>query len=359
MEPSKLSEVLKSLGTKAADLKAKNINEAQTKEWLIKPFFEALEWDFSNPDEVVPEEDDSSGKKPDYSFKIGGVTKFFLEAKPLSNPLSDEKMIKEKLNYCHNAGVPFLIITNGELYKVYYVELKGVGEEKRLLELNVSGDWEKEDVDMLTRDAFQQDRLLNYAKKVFIYNNVKTALEKLLQKPSKKFKNIINDSIKELLGHKFGGDEIEDALKNITVSVSMEQATDTLPQKQIPPEGWTVADQFKRGKWAESQKLYENLVQEVKNAGVVFSENTTRLYIGWLTQENKNFCQIHGQKSGLKVWVNLDMSDLTETEKLHVRDVGNVGHWGLGDIEFRLDSPQDFDWAINIIKKAYEKCSKT
>ena len=49
--------------TSIKKLKSRNINEAQTKDWLIRPFFELLGWDFSNPEEVVPEDDDSDGKE--------------------------------------------------------------------------------------------------------------------------------------------------------------------------------------------------------------------------------------------------------------------------------------------------------
>lgn len=86
-------------------LKSQNVNEAQTKDWLIRPFFETLGWDFSNPEEVVPEDDDSAGKRTDYCFYVNGEAKLLVEAKPLSNQLADNKMIIEKLNYCTNRGI--------------------------------------------------------------------------------------------------------------------------------------------------------------------------------------------------------------------------------------------------------------
>ena len=92
-------------------LKSQNINEAQTKDWLIRPFFEYLGWDFSSPEEVVPEDDDSTGKRTDYCFYINETPKLLVEAKALSNSLVDNKMIIEKLNYCANRNIP-LLITN-------------------------------------------------------------------------------------------------------------------------------------------------------------------------------------------------------------------------------------------------------
>jgi len=358
------SSFVKIIRPKLCAFKSRNINEAQTKEWLIKPFFESLGWDFTNPDEVIPEDDDSTGKKPDYSFNLDTGTKFLLEAKPLNNPLTDNKMITEKLNYCFNSQVPFLIITNGELYKIYYTELKGVGKDKLLHEFNISDGYDNEILEMLSKEALQKDLLLNYAKSIFIYTNVKTALEKLLQDPSRKIIDILNNSIKEVLGHKFGNDEINEALKNINVTVNtdfIERQQSYKEKKELvtqDKERWTVAHQFKDGKWEFSHKLYKDLVQETKKAGIVYEEKPTKLYIGWLISK-RNFCQIHGLKSGIRIWVTLEMYDLTEQETLKVRDVSHIGHWGMGNIEFSLNNAKDFYWAINIIKKAYSKYSKS
>ena len=163
----------------------------------------------------------------------------------------------------------------------------------------------------------------------------------------------------ENLGHKFGDDEIDEALKNISVTINTDFNEQKVTEKDkreslVDKEKWTITFQFKDGKWDISQQLYMDLVKEAKKAGIEFEENPTKFYIGWIGA-GKNFCQIHGQKSGMKIWVTLRMADLTEQETLKVRDVSQIGHWGMGDIEFSLNNLKDFEWAINIIKKAYSK----
>jgi len=59
----------------------KNYNERQTEDHFIRPLFEALGWNFEK--DVWPETSVYK-KRGDYAFKIGGLTKFFLEAKQLS-----------------------------------------------------------------------------------------------------------------------------------------------------------------------------------------------------------------------------------------------------------------------------------
>ena len=80
--------------------KNSSYNETQVRQELINPFFEALGWDMSNRagwaeqyKEVVHEDSLRVGPSfnaPDYSFRIGGQRKFFLEAKkPFINIKSD------------------------------------------------------------------------------------------------------------------------------------------------------------------------------------------------------------------------------------------------------------------------------
>jgi len=354
-----LINFINKIKSKFPEFKNKNINEAQTKEWLIKPFFELLGWDFSNPDEVVPEDDDSTGKRPDYCFYINGKPKLLMEAKQINNSLDDNKMITEKINYCSNAQVPFLIITNGALYRVYYSELKGSGKDKLLQEFSIIEEFDEEAeeiIDKLRKSNVEQDKLLSYAKNIFILTNVKKTIENLFQFPNNKIINIINDKLKEMLGHKFGNDEIEESLHQFNIQINTDvheppdDSSDDDKQKQI----WTIEHQFKDKKWDSSYNLYNKLVKKLKDAEMIFEENPTKLYIGFIVNEI-NFCQIHGQKSGLKMWINLKMSDLSEQETLKVRDVSSIGHWGMGTTEAIVSNESDFDWILPLIKKSYNK----
>jgi type I restriction-modification system DNA methylase subunit len=66
-------------------------NEAQTRQQLIDPLFEALGWDVRNAErhapqyaEVVTEksqDDEGPRKAPDYTFRVGNLPKFYVEAK--------------------------------------------------------------------------------------------------------------------------------------------------------------------------------------------------------------------------------------------------------------------------------------
>ena len=71
--------------------KKSTYNETQVRREFIDPFFEALGWDVRNKQgyaeqykEVVHEDTIKVGRStraPDYSFRIGGQRKFFVESK--------------------------------------------------------------------------------------------------------------------------------------------------------------------------------------------------------------------------------------------------------------------------------------
>lgn len=350
---------LEKIITAIKKLKSQNINEAQTKDWLIRPFFESLGWDFSNPDEVVPEDDDNAGKRTDYCFYVNSIPKLLVEAKSLSNLLTDNKMIIEKLNYCANRNIPLLIITNGDSYKIYYSELKGIGKDKLLQEFTLSDSADDEVIEKLSKKSFERDLLLNYSRNISLFTTIKKAIENLFQSADKKFIRIVNESVKEILGHKFGEDDIESALKQFTLHINTDlhetvYTNDTADENNDDEKNWTVENQFKDGKWNESFEQYKKLRKQLKNVEINFTENPTKRYISLLI-DSKSFCQVCGLKSGLKIWINLEMSELSEEESLKARDVSKIGHWGMGNIECFVENGSEMEWIVSLINKSYKK----
>jgi hypothetical protein len=84
--------------------KKTHYDEANTRVDFIDPFFEALGWDVANKQgfaeqyrEVVREAKViivGKHKAPDYSFRIGGIRKFFVEAKKPSIDLKKDDHLR-------------------------------------------------------------------------------------------------------------------------------------------------------------------------------------------------------------------------------------------------------------------------
>lgn len=105
-------------------------NEALVRIEFINPLFEALGWDVANKagyaeayKDLIHEDAIKIGgatKAPDYSFRIGGARKFFLEAKKPSVRIKDEGAPAYQLRrYAWSAKLPLSILTNFAEFAVY------------------------------------------------------------------------------------------------------------------------------------------------------------------------------------------------------------------------------------------------
>jgi predicted type IV restriction endonuclease len=102
--PAKIIELVERFASHLDVYKRGQYNEAQVRIEYIDPFFKELGWDVYNEQgyaeaykEVVHEDAIKVGratKAPDYSFRIGGVRKFFLEAK---KPSVDIKIVEGRI----------------------------------------------------------------------------------------------------------------------------------------------------------------------------------------------------------------------------------------------------------------------
>jgi len=110
-------------------------NETQTRHEFIDPFFEALGWDVNNTagnaeaykDVIHEDAVKVSGvtKAPDYSFRIGGARKFFVEAQKPSVYIKDAPAAAFQVRrYAWSAKLPLSIVTDFEELAVYDCRFK-------------------------------------------------------------------------------------------------------------------------------------------------------------------------------------------------------------------------------------------
>jgi len=118
-----------------------SFNEAQLRREFIDPFFEALGWDVTNSQqyseaykEVIHEDSLKIGantKAPDYAFRIGGIRKFFVEAKkPAINIREGSEAAYQLRRYAWSAKLPISILTNFEELAVYDCRVKPQTSDK-------------------------------------------------------------------------------------------------------------------------------------------------------------------------------------------------------------------------------------
>lgn len=98
-------------------------NEANTCKDFVLPLFRALGWDVYSSAEVSAERKVSRGRV-DYAFRLGGIPKFFLEAKRFAADLHDPKWARQVINYAWIKNVTWAVLTDFEGLKVFNAEWK-------------------------------------------------------------------------------------------------------------------------------------------------------------------------------------------------------------------------------------------
>ncbi len=133
--PGKVLELIERFHHNLEAYRQSSYNEAQLRQEFLNPFFKTLGWDMDNEKgyaepykDVVHEDAIKIGgftKAPDYSFRIGGARKFFLEAKkPAINIKEDLASAYQLRRYAWSAKLPLSILTNFEELAVYDCRMK-------------------------------------------------------------------------------------------------------------------------------------------------------------------------------------------------------------------------------------------
>lgn len=121
--PSKVVELVERFDKNILAYRSEGYNETEVRREFIDPFFEALGWDVDNSNnepeiykDVIHEDYikiAGAPKRPDYSFRSGGVRQFFVEAKkPLINLQSDANASFQLRRYGWSAKLPISVLTN-------------------------------------------------------------------------------------------------------------------------------------------------------------------------------------------------------------------------------------------------------
>lgn len=128
--PDAVRRLIDRFDQQADQVRSADYNETQLRIDFVNPLFAQLGWDMDNTQgfaeqyrEVVHEDRVKVGgatKAPDYSFRIGGVRKLFLEAKkPFVNIKSDWEPAYQLRRYAWSAKLPVSLLTDFEELAIY------------------------------------------------------------------------------------------------------------------------------------------------------------------------------------------------------------------------------------------------
>ncbi len=113
-----------------ADVYRDSLNETEVRVQFLDPFFEALGWDIHNKQHYAETYKDvvheyslrtfAHTKAPDYCFQVGGMRKFYVEAKrPSVNIGADPAPAYQLRSYAWTSKLPLSVLTNFAEFAVY------------------------------------------------------------------------------------------------------------------------------------------------------------------------------------------------------------------------------------------------
>jgi len=108
-------------------------------------------------------------------------------------------------------------------------------------------------------------------------------------------------------------------------------------------------------KMGKSEKdWFETLKAFIFALGDDIQEKTTKLYIAYKRLSNFACFEFHPSNKEIVIFLKLDPTKLLLEENF-TRDVTNIGHYGTGNLEVKINSAEDVGKAQVLISRAYEE----
>jgi len=116
---------------------------------------------------------------------------------------------------------------------------------------------------------------------------------------------------------------------------------------------YTIEDHTRK-KSQEIIQLFEQLrdgILSLAEEGEII-EKANKTYIGY--KHGKNFCEVRPQVEFLRVWLDIQPSDLDDPNHIG-RDVSEIGHYGTGLVEIKISNAVELEQVLLLIEQAYKQ----
>lgn len=152
---------------------------------------------------------------------------------------------------------------------------------------------------------------------------------------------------KQLLGLKFMANEEKDSTTNATEAIILEEPIDKSGEKELYSEKDHLI-----GCTSSAIVLYNSLRKRILEFRDIVIE-PKKFYVAF--KRNTNICDVQPQQEQVKVTINIKSGKLNDPKGFAKNmEAPHIGHWGNGDYEILLTSPDEIDYAMSLIKQSYE-----
>ncbi|MGI5935833.1 MAG: DUF5655 domain-containing protein [Oscillospiraceae bacterium] len=104
----------------------------------------------------------------------------------------------------------------------------------------------------------------------------------------------------------------------------------------------------------ELQDMYYSVRDFILNLGDDIQEKVLKYYIAFKKIRNFACVEIYPKSKTILIYLNIN-PDEVELKEGFTRDVRNIGHYGTGNLEVRINSQDDFEKAKVLIAKSYDE----
>jgi len=97
--------------------------------------------------------------------------------------------------------------------------------------------------------------------------------------------------------------------------------------------------------------LFEQFRKRVLGLDPSITESVRKLYIAY--KASSNFVEVVALKSGLRLFLDVEQGTLDDPKGL-CRNLSDIGHWGTGQIEVRLNTVEQLTAVMALVRQSYE-----
>lgn len=193
------------------DKRLSTFDEASTKQFVILRLLKELGWNPFDIDEIFPEYSVGTNRV-DFSLRINGKNKVFIEVKKIGEPL--EKHQDQLLNYSFKEGVRMAILTNGISWWFYLPLQERSWEQRKFYTIEIYDQDEEEIakkfVDFLSKENVISGNAYKNAEEIYnskqkhttIIETLPKAWEKIISEPDEILVELLAETTEKICGHK-------------------------------------------------------------------------------------------------------------------------------------------------------------
>ncbi len=312
-------------------------DETQTRDYLINPFFEILNYnkmdDYSH--EYIADMDGKRGRRVDMAIYLGKKKpSIFVECKKATSRLTDNNF-RQLNEYClYTPSVKIAILTNGVIYD-FYTRSKNqntILNERPFFSFDISN-YDYADLDMLAlfnRQSIKLSDILEEAENIYFVNDFDEALYKTLSYPSEELIKLIFRK----MGGKRTNDSIIEQIAELINSVSIRTALEKIIQKEISESNTGIFTTVEEMKAFNVIKTIMAMSSKIKNSDldrisyrdykgsfkIIVDENQTKDICSLILRDRSKIIEINGVRNDIQ---DMSIKSLTKFKRELIKSALN------------------------------------